>query len=104
MISQKMFDSFDNEWGYLVGETITLEDTGESATVVSAEYVDSTRWTEIWTAIIADDNGEFWAVDFQLPATEVQEGSTEPAEYSDLYQVWPHEVTETRYLRKPVEE
>lgn len=64
-----------------------------NATQVSNKYRDSGRWSEHWTAVFKRDD-EYVALDYEVPATEMQEGGDF---YSEVYAVRPVEVTVTKY-------
>lgn len=51
--------------------------------VVEREYVESRRWVEVWRVVFRDDSklGTFYEFYYDIPATEIQEGSE--TEYSD---------------------
>lgn len=73
---------------------------------VSDEYVDSGRWSEHWTAVFKRSTlrmggtdlewvqHEYVALDYERPATEMQEGGDF---YSEAYAVKPVQVTITKY-------
>lgn len=66
----------------------------EDVEMVSNEYTGSGRWTEHWTAVFKRGN-EYIALDYEKPATEMQEGGDF---YHEIYPVRPEtkviEVTE----------
>ena len=72
-----------------------VADVLDNVSLVSDEFVDSGRWSEHWTGVIAR-GGEFVAVDYEVPATEYQEGGDF---YSEAYEVKPVVVTVTKYER-----
>jgi hypothetical protein len=65
--------------------------------VVSNEYQDSSRWYEIWT-MVWKENETFYAYDYEVPATEMQEVDEE-FDPSRIYEVKPVEITVTKYVK-----
>lgn len=69
----------------------------DGSAVVRDEIVDTTRWGIIHRVVFLLD-GAFWQVEFEVPATEMQE--TDPFEYGDTIEarkVEPHQVMVTEY-------
>lgn len=62
---------------------------------VDDEYLGSGRWTEHHRAVFKRGE-EYVALDYELPATEMQEGSEGE---SEVYAVEPYEVTVTKYRK-----
>lgn len=58
--------------------------------------VDTTRWSEITTVVFECADSSFFAVTFEAPATEYQEGAPWN---NEAYLVEPYEVTVTKYRR-----
>lgn len=73
-----------------------VEDELEGIETVSDEFQNSGRWVEHWTAVFKRGN-ELVALDYELPSTEMQEGSEGP---SEVYEVEPVKVTVIKYERK----
>lgn len=65
----------------------------DDAFLVSDEYIESRRWYESWVAVFQRGD-EYVALQYQVPATEMQEGGDF---YSEVYTVRPVEVTVTKY-------
>jgi hypothetical protein len=83
-------DDFDSlRWGAPI----------EGVEKVSNTYVDSGRWVEYWTMVWREDD-KFFAYDYEVPATEMQEGSEEEFDARNIYEVEPVEVTVVEYHRK----
>lgn len=85
----------------LLAENSTLrpyevEDELEGVDTVSDEFQNSGRWVEHWTAVFQRGN-ELVALDYDQPATEMQEGSEGE---SEVYEVEAVKVITTRYVRK----
>lgn len=70
-----------------------VEDLDFEAELVSDEYVDSSRWSEHWTAVFRRGD-EYVALGYEVPATEMQEGGDF---YSEVYEVKPVQVTRWIY-------
>lgn len=71
--------------------------------VIQREYVDSGRWMEHWTQVLKYKD-KFYRVDFELPATEMQEQGQSAYEMSvdcdgwvEAVEVFPFEEVITVY-------
>lgn len=74
---------------------IVQDESDVECELVSDEYMGSGRWSEHWTAVFKRDD-EYVALDYEVPATEYQEGGDFEHEW---YVVRPVEVTVTKYER-----
>jgi hypothetical protein len=74
------------------GEVITL-------TILQDEYQDSTRWYEIHTIVWHEHQGNTYAYDYEVPATEYQETYQEFTP-RDIYEVIGKSVTVIKYVKK----
>lgn len=71
-------------------------DEVENVEQVSNEYVTSSRWEEVYTAVFKRGE-EYVALDYSVPATELQEGQDQST--AEFYVVEPYEVTVTKYKK-----
>ena len=81
--------------GYNGVNRYVVEEEIENADCVSDEFRTSGRWSEHWTAVFERD-GEFVALDYEVPATEMQDGGDFDHEF---YVVEPYEVTVTKFRK-----
>lgn len=65
--------------------------------VVSDEYVDSSRWYEIWYRVW-QERDTYYAYTYRVPATEMQE-IDDDFDPQEINEVEPYEVTVTKYRR-----
>ncbi|MGB3945386.1 MAG: hypothetical protein WBK76_00945 [Candidatus Saccharimonadales bacterium] len=63
---------------------------------VSNEHTGEGRWETYHTAVFRRD-GEYVALDYSKPATEMQEGQDQSV--AEFYSVEPYEVTVTKYRK-----
>lgn len=82
------------EPGYNGVNAWVVQDEGpEDAEMVSNEFNNSGRWSEHWTAVFKRGD-EYVALDYEVPATEMQDGGDF---HHEFYEVRPVEVTVTKY-------
>lgn len=79
-----------NQWPQGVAD-----DTG--AELIEEEYLDTLRWSTLNRAIFKRDD-EFVAVEYQEPATEMQDW--DDFDLGDIYEVEPVEIKTVRYNKK----
>ncbi len=75
----------------------------EEVLIVDRSYVGSSRWAESWEMVLKDNEENYWKLEFELPATEMQDQG--PFEYNggpEFVQVWPHEVIHVVYTTEPL--
>lgn len=78
-----------------------LEDGTEGlVTVLENEYVDSSRWYEIHRIVWHEHHGNTYAYDYEIPATEYQEGSESEFDPSQIYEVTARLVQVIQYTKK----
>ncbi len=69
--------------------------------VTSAEITGDSRWSKFYEQVFKDKRDEtYWEITWSRGATEYQDNGAEDVEVA---QVWPVEVTVTRYVRKKPE-
>lgn len=82
---------------------VTLQlDGGEFLQVIllEDEYIDSSRWTEIHRIVWREtDQEKILAAYYEVPATEMQEGSERDYDPAEVFEVVAEEITATRYTR-----
>lgn len=80
----------------LLGED--TEDAQFFEEVTTAEITGDSRWSKFYEQVFKDTrDGTFWEITWSRGATEYQDNGIEDVEVA---QVWPVEVTVTRYVRK----
>ena len=70
-------------------------------TLISSEITDTGRWVEYHYVIWSEQHDgvtHFFGASFEVPATEQQEGSEAPFDVSDIHEVFPREITTTKYF------
>ena len=80
---------------------LSIGSTLEGVTVMETEFQDSGRWSEHWRLVVKV-GGEYYAINYELPSTEMQEGmdmfELNEDDRVDGVLVAPHQVTVTTYL------
>lgn len=70
----------------------------EGFKVVEDEYIESRRWVELWRIVWTEDNGQrYFAYYYEVPSTELQDGSENEFDAARIYAVKPVSVMVTKY-------
>lgn len=89
----------EDEFDDLRFRTMNVTDSKDGITVLENEYIDSSRWFEIWRLVWSEDNGSsYYAYLYQIPATEVQEGSEDEFDPAGIVEVKPKETVIIEYV------